>query len=361
MATTTAAGTHARILIQRDQHGPLEFADVSLPDPGPHQVLVKIQATGLCQSQIYWMHQARKAPVLFGHEGYGVATKVGAGVSGIREGDPVLVTWIPREDASGRLPEAATLELPDGSVARAPNCYTWADHALLDCLYVKPIHHRRHDPLYAVIGCAVMTGAGAVIHSAGLQKGQSVAIYGVGGVGLSAVAAARVAGASRIIAVDLDDQKLELARNFGATDGINSRRDDPATKIHELLPGHCGCSGTDFALDVVGLPSTTRQALASVRSGRLGVHRGGHCVVVGVPKEPVAIDTLDMMFKEKTLSGSLGGSSLQAHIDDYIDWCQDGHLDLEALITHRCSFDEIIDSARALEQGLIAGRAIALI
>ena len=361
MTMNTKIGTPARILMQREQHGPLEFMNVTLPDPAPNQVLVQMLATGLCQSQIYWMHQPRKAPVLFGHEGYGIAMKVGTEVTDVREGDPVLVTWIPRNEASGRAPEVATVQLPDGSMARAPNCYTWADHALLDSLYVKPIRHRQHDPLYAVIGCAVMTGAGAVMHTGGLREGQTVAVYGVGGVGLSAVAAARVAGASRIIAGDLDDAMLELARHFGATHGINSRHEDPVTRIHDLLPGHCGCSGTDLALDVVGLPSTTRQALASVRSGRLGLQRGGHCVVVGVPKEPVPIDTLDMMFKEKTLSGSLGGSSLQAHIDNYIDWCQDGRLDLEALVTHRYAFEEIVEGAQALELGLIAGRAVAFI
>ena len=323
--------------------------------------MVRILATGLCQSQIYWMHQPRQAPVLFGHEGYGIATKVGSAVSDVREGDPVLVTWIPRADAAGRSAEVATVMLPDGSSARAPNCYTWADHALLDCLYVKPIRHRQHDPLYAVIGCAVMTGAGAVMNTASLQKDQSIAVFGVGGVGLSAVAAAKVAGASRIIAVDLDDSKLELARRFGATDGINSRHEDPAQRIHDLLPGDCGCSGADVSLDVVGLPSTTQQALASLRGGRLGIARGGHCVVVGVPKAPVPVDTLEMMFKEKTLSGSLGGSSVQGQIDDYIDWCQDGLLDLDALVTHRYTFDEIPAGALALEQGQIAGRAIALI
>lgn len=361
MTRQKAPGTDARIVVQHQMDGPLEFIDVVLPEPGPHQVLVRMLATGLCQSQIYWMHQPRKAPVLFGHEGYGYAMKVGSAVDDVREGDPVLVTWIPREGAGGRAPEIATVQLDDGTVARAPNCYTWADHALLDCLYVKPIRHRSHDPLFAVIGCAVMTGAGAVMNTGGMRKGDSVAVFGVGGVGLSAVAAARVKGASQIIAVDLESSKLELARQFGATDGVNSRLEDPVGRIHSLVPGRCGCSGVDLSLDVVGLPSTTRQAMASLRGGRLGVESGGRCVVVGVPKEPVSVDTLDMMFKEKTLAGSLGGSSRQAQIDDYIDWCHDGLLDLSALVTHRYTFDEIPAGAEALARGEITGRAVAFV
>ena len=232
--------TPARIVIQYEQDGPLELMDVELPEPGAHQVLVKLLATGLCQSQIHWMHQPRQAPMLFGHEGYGVVTAVGADVKGTREGDYVLVTWVTHRPADGRVPEVATLTLPSGVVARSPNVYTWGDHCLVDDLYIKPIQGSRHDPLMSVIGCAVITGAGAVMEAAHTQRGESVAVFGAGGVGLSAVVAAKVAGAERIVAVDVDDNKLDFARRFGATDGINSRNEDPADAIMRLGPLRCG-------------------------------------------------------------------------------------------------------------------------
>ncbi|MEZ5651287.1 MAG: zinc-binding dehydrogenase [Burkholderiaceae bacterium] len=353
--------TNANIVVQFEKDGELRFAEIRLGDPGPHQVIVKMLATGLCQSQIYWMHRERTDPVLFGHEGYGVATGVGSDVSGIREGDPVLVTWIPRRDPSGRQAQVATAEVSPGVIGRSPNVYTWADHCMVDELYVRPIRGPAHDPLMSIIGCAVITGAGAVLNAAETRKGESVAVFGVGGVGLSAVAAARVAGAERIVAVDLDDDKLALARRFGATDGINSRHGDPAGAILRLGPVRCGCHpGVDVAIDCVAIPEVTLQALASLRQGRLGIERGGRCMVVGIPKQPFAVDTADLMMKEKSLVGVLGGSAPQERIDDFIDWYRDGVLDLEALVTDRFRFDQIPAAADALARGQIVGRAIAI-
>lgn len=354
--------TQATIVLQHDKDGPLEFVQTQLPDPAPDQVLVRLLATGLCQSQIYWMHQARQAPVLFGHEGYGVAAAVGRNVQGVVEGDPVLVTWVPRRDPAGRMPELASLTLDDGVVARSPNVYTWADHCLIDGLYVRPIRGRGHDPLMAIIGCAVITGAGSVLNAAATRKGESVAVFGVGGVGLSAVAAARVAGAERIVAVDLDDTKLALARRFGATESVNSRTKDATGAVLRLAPGRCGCHpGVDVAIDCVALPSVTQQAIGSLRPGRLGLERGGRCVMVGIPKQPMNLDALNLLMTEKTLMGALGGSAPQEQLDDYIDWYRDGVLDLQALVTDRYRFEDIPAGAQALEQGRIAGRAIALI
>ena len=353
--------TSAKVVIQHVKNGPLEFVQVDLPLPGPHQVLVKMIATGVCQSQIYWMHQERQAPMLFGHEGYGMAAAVGSKVRDVAEGDCVLVTWVPRRADDGRSAEVATLELPNGVVARSPNVYTWADYCLADGLYVKPIRGGTHDPLMSIIGCAVITGAGAVLNAAATQKGESVAVFGTGGVGLAAVVAARVAGAKRIVAVDVDDSKLALARRFGATDCINSRQDDPAGVIMRLGSLRCGClPGVDVAIDCVAIPEVTLQALASLRPGRLGAERGGRCAVVGIPKMPVSIDTADLMRKQKSMVGVLGGSAPQQQIDDFIDWYRDGILDLAALVTDRFRFDDIPAAADALERGRIAGRAIAL-
>lgn len=351
----------ARIVVQDQKDGPLEIREVVLPDPCPSQVMVRIIASGVCQSQLFWMHEPRQNPVLFGHEGYGVAARVGRDVKGIREGDYVMVTWLPRPGAGGRSAEVSTVVLSGDVVARAPNVYTWADYTLVDELYVKPLHERKHDELVSVIGCAVITGAGAVLNAAPVKEGDRVAVFGAGGVGLCAIAAAKAAGAGSVVAVDIAESKLDLARRFGATDAINSKLDDPVAGIHKLLAGRCGCcSGADISLDCVGLAETTTQALDSTRSGRLGIERGGTCVVVGVPKAKLELDAFGLMMKEKTLLGTVAGSCRQEHIDLFLDWYQDGILDLSALVTDRYRFDDIAMAADALGKGRVDGRAIVL-
>ena len=299
--------THSNIVVQDEADGILRIVQVHLPAPGPHQILVKMIASGICQSQIFWMQQPRQAPMLFGHEGYGIAAAVGANVTGIKEGDHVLVTWVPRLDPGGRTPEKGTAPLDGTRVAVSPNVYTWADYAVVDELYVRILPPSAYRDVVAIVACAVLTGAGAVINAAGVRPGSDVAIFGAGGVGLSAIAAAAITGAARIVAVDVSDEKLELARRFGATELVNARHQDPAIAIHRLFPARCGCtSGVDVSLDCVGLPETTLQGLESVRSGIVGAKRGGTCVVVGIGKKPVELDLFRLMATEKTLLGSPG-------------------------------------------------------
>ena len=351
--------TKSRVVVQVEMDGPLELCDATLPDPGPCQVLVRVLASGLCQSQVFWMHQPRLAPMLFGHEGYGVVVKTGSGVTGLRDGDYVLLTWLPRIDPAGRVPAKGVALLDDGRNAVSPNVYTWADHAILDELYVRPLPPAARTDAVSVVGCAVLTGAGAVINAGQVKPGDRVVVIGTGGVGLSAVAAAAIAGAERVVAVDLSDEKLALARSFGATDVINARGGDPAAAIHALFPGRCGCApGADVALDCVGLPDTTRQGLDSVRAGVLGAGRGGACVVVGIAKKPAEIDLFKLMFMQKTLLGSLAGSCRQDQIDVFVDWFINGKLDLEALVTERHRLANIADAVDRLARGEITGRAL---
>lgn len=352
----------ANVVVQVERNGALEIREVKLPDPSPHQVIVKLIATGLCQSQIWWTHQPRERPVLFGHEGYGVVAQTGSAVTDVKEGDFVLVTWLPRLGPDGRMPEISTLDIGGGQTGAAPNVFTWADYTLVDDLYVRKLSAGKHSDATAIIGCAVITGAGAVINSAETRKGDRVAVFGAGGVGLCAISAARVIEADEVVAVDISDTKLAFSRKFGATRTVNSAAGDPVERIHSLLPGRCGCcSGADVALDCVGLPQTTTQAYHSLRDGRLGVERGGKCVVVGLPKANCDLPALNMVMKEKTVMGSIAGSCKQEQIDDFVDWYRDGHLDLESMISDRVAFADIADGAARLERGEIEGRALAII
>ena len=359
-------GTPARVVVLPQDTSVLRIEELELPDPGPTQVVVKQFASGVCHSQLHQMHRPRQSPVILGHESTGVVLKTGRDVSHVREGDTVLVTWVPRNAAAANTPPVrATLTVSDG-VAQSENVFTWADNTLADEQYVVKVDPTIRTDVTSIIGCAVMTGAGAVINTAKVQPGQSVAIFGVGGVGLSAVVGARVAGANPIIAVDLDDGKLEFARRFGATHGINARREDAVAEIHALTQResqftifHTPVSGVDFAFDCIGIKTTMEQIVPACRSGHFGARDGGTAVLVGVPAGAVELNALDVLLNEKHFIGSLGGSCApDRDFPRFLEWHDNGDLDLDALITARYSLDQINEATAALEAGKISGRAI---
>jgi len=328
--------------------------------------VVRQFASGVCHSQLHQMHSPRQSPVILGHESTGIVLKAGSAVSHVAEGDMVLVTWVPRDIlGAGGPPEPARLEVSDG-IAVSQNVFTWADHTIADQQYVVKVDPDIRRDVTAIIGCAVMTGAGAVINTAGVQPGQSVAVFGVGGVGLSAVVGARVAGADPIIAVDLSDEKLEFARRFGATHVINASRTDPVAAIHELTR-HEGrytirretVSGVDFAFDCIGIRTTMEQIVPACRTGYFGAVAGGTAVLVGVPTTPVELNAVDVLVNEKQFIGSIGGSCApDRDFPTFLDWHAAGELDLDALVTARYRIDQINEATAALEAGRISGRAI---
>ena len=193
--------TEARVVVVPQEQGePLEVIDVSLPDPGPHQVVVRQFASGICHSQLHTIHNPRQAPAVLGHESTGEVVAVGESVTDLDLGDTVMVTWVPKNQTQARRQgEFTALELPDGRVATSINVFTWATHTIADEMYVVKVPDDIDQEADSIIGCAVITGAGAVLHTAGVKQGDSVAIIGVGGVGLSAVAAAAHLGADPII------------------------------------------------------------------------------------------------------------------------------------------------------------------
>jgi Zn-dependent alcohol dehydrogenase len=360
--------TPARVVVVPPHPGPLEVQDVTLPDPGPHQVVVKLLSSGVCHSQLHQMHAPRQNPVVLGHEATGTVMAAGRRVNHVREGDTAIVTWVPRNaPRTRRRAEPIALRLADGSEALSQNVFTWADHTLADEQFVVKVPSTIQKDVTAIIGCAVITGAGAVKNTAGVRAGQSVAVFGVGGVGLSAIAAARQVGASPIIAVDLSDQKLEFAQRFGATHRVNASEGDPVQAIRDLTTGEGGSydilgrpiTGVDYAFDCIGLKITMEQIVAAARSGHFGAKEGGTAVLVGVPGAKPEINALDLLVHEKKFIGSIGGS---CHPDRdfpvFLDWHEKGILDLNALVTARYGLDQINEATHALENGQIFGRAI---
>jgi Zn-dependent alcohol dehydrogenase len=359
--------TLARVVVLPVQPGPLRIEEVSLPDPGPHQVVIKQLASGICHTQLHQLRAPRPAPILLGHESSGVVLAVGSKVSHVREGNKVAVTWLPRAPQStARPPGISVIPLAGGEVAISQDVFTWADNTIADEQFVVKLPDDADPELASVIGCAVMTGAGAVLYTARVAQGESVAVFGVGGVGLCVVAAARIAGADPIIAVDLDATKLELARHFGATEEIDASKTDPIGAIHALtrheslttvlrLP----VSGADHAFDCVGTPATLQQTIAASRTGAFGTRAGGNAVLVAAEGLEAQLNPIDLLVNEKRLIGSLGGSCHpERDLPLFLDWHRDGRFDLAALVTRRYTLDEIEDATTALASGEIQGRAI---
>jgi len=359
-------GTPARVVVLPQSTSKLRIEHLELPDPGPTQVVVKLFASGICHSQLHQMHRERQSPVILGHEATGVVQKIGSAVSHVAAGDIVLVTWVPRNAAAAAQPPVrATLQVSDG-IAQSENVFTWADHTLADEQFVVKVDPDIPRDVTSIIGCAVMTGAGAVINTAAVQPGQSVAVFGVGGVGLSAIVGAKVAGANPIIAVDLDDAKLEFAKKFGATHGINASKEDPVAAIHALTVKpdrftifQTPVSGVDYAFDCIGIRKTMEQIVPACRTGHFGAHDGGTAVLVGVPSTNVELNAMDVLLHEKHFIGSIGGSCApDRDFPRFLEWERNGDLDLGAMVTQRFAIDDINEATAALEQGRIRGRAI---
>jgi Zn-dependent alcohol dehydrogenase len=336
-------------------HGlPLAVEEIELPDPGADEVLVKLFATGICHSQLHQLHNPRTPMgTLLGHEGTGVVLKAGSNVKHVREGGRVMIQFVPRDLPEGKVTSDRTTFKWRGTEYEA-GVYTWAEHALLNEQMVVPLPDDVVTDVTSIIGCAVITGAGAALHTAKVQPGQSVAVFGVGGVGTNIIAGAKIAGADPIIAVDLEEAKLGHAKEVGATHVVNASDVDAPAAIKELTGG-----GVDFAFDAIGLEIVMRQGLQSVKTGILGVHRGGTMVVVGIPQDEVTIPRV-FPIGERSLIGSMGGSERPAlTMPQYVQWFKEGKLPLEKFVTKRySSLDEIHEGVRALEAGEIEGRSI---
>jgi Zn-dependent alcohol dehydrogenase len=358
--------TRARVVVAPKDPGPLKIEELMLPDPGPYQVVVKQYASGVCHSQLHQMHRSKPSPVVLGHESTGVVLAKGSAVKHVKEGDDVMVTWVPRDGENNtRRPEFAMLKLNDGQEIRG-GTFTWADITIADEQYVVKWSGDTKKDVTSIIGCAVMTGAGAVMYTAGVKKGDSVAVFGVGGVGLSAITAAAVIGANPIIAVDLDESKLTFAKKFGATHGVNASQVDAVAAVKELTTnpneftmGGQPVSGADFTFDCIGVRKTMEQIVPAVRPGVLGRRTGGTAVLVGIPQTPVELMAGDIVTSEKKFIGSIGGSCRpDRDFPIFVRWYKEGDLDLDALVTQRYKLDQIQEATDALEQGKIAGRAI---
>ncbi|MBT5773513.1 MAG: zinc-binding dehydrogenase [Dehalococcoidia bacterium] len=333
---------------------PLLVEEIELEDPGDEEVLVKLFATGICHSQLHQIHNPDgPVPTLLGHEGTGIVLKAGSKVSHVKEGERVMIQFVPRDLPDGMTTANRTKYRWQGEEYEA-GVYTWAEHALLNEQMVVPLPNDVPTDITAIIGCAVITGAGAALYTAGVKPGDAVAVFGVGGVGSNVLAGAKIAGADPIIAVDLNEGKLGYAKELGATHTVNGADVNAPDAIKELTGG-----GVDYAFDAIGVQAAFLQSVESVKAGVLGVHRGGTAVIVGIGQGDLPLPRL-FPIGERTIMGSMGGSARPGEVmPNYIEWYKEGKLPLEKLVSKKYeNLDEINEGVRALEQGEIEGRSI---
>lgn len=341
------------------QGGPLEVRDITLGEPGPGQVKVRVAAAGVCHSDLSLANGTllQEVPAVLGHEGAGVVTAVGEGVDRVVVGDHVILNWAPacREcwfcehgepwlcvhaEEVARAPYAT---LDDGTpVYPGLGTGAFAEETVVPAAGVVRVPDTVPMEQAAVLGCAVQTGAGAVFNTARVRAGESVVVIGLGGVGLSALQAARAIGAGPIIGVDVSEEKADLAAQHGATDFVVSG-DGMAKAVRKLTGGR----GADHAFDCVGLPATIRGAWSASR-------RGGAVTVVGVGSKTKAVEfnALELYWFGRTLHGCVFGSSdPDVAIPRLLGLVAEGKLDLGALATATTDLAGVNDAFANLGHG----------
>jgi Zn-dependent alcohol dehydrogenase len=343
-----------RAAIQIAPGSQLLVDELEVPEPRADQVIVKLYSSGVCHSQLHQMeNDGLPRPLVLGHEGTGIVAQVGRDVTHLKEGDHAIVTWVPRTPVRGR-PAAQPSGITYHEEPVHGGTYTWGEDVLISGDYVVPIPKDVPTDISCIVGCAVLTGAGAVLNTAKVRPGESVAVYGVGGVGLCAVRMAAILEAYPIIAVDLTDEKLQLAQEFGATHMVNASKGDPVEAIQEITSG-----GVDYAFDAIGLKITNEQILPSTRGGGPGAdNHGGMAVLIGLPGWDITIDSRLFVTHQRQYRGSLGATYPDKDFAMFLRWYQEGKFPLDKLVTRRYRLDDINEACDALKAGEIAGRAI---
>ena len=338
--------------------------ELTQDEPKAGEVLIRTGAAGICASDIHVIHGTAQIPLpcVLGHEGAGTVEAVGPGVTNVKPGDRCVLSFVSncghcRQCRSGspQLCETnaltgvrqydGTTRLRDANgdeVFQMSKLGVFSEYQVAPAQACYPMPDDVPMAVAALIGCSVTTGVGSVVNAPRVRPGMTVAVFGVGGVGLNSIQGARLMNASRIIAVDIAEHKLQFATRFGATDTIDSTVTDPIEAIRELTDG-----GVDLALDTFGGVETTQQAVGAVR-------RNGVAVVVGLAPlgDQAGIDLTDMVRTQKTLTGAYYGlASPHETFRTMIDLYQKGDLMVDEIIQRRYSLDQINEAFDALERG----------
>jgi S-(hydroxymethyl)mycothiol dehydrogenase len=329
-----------------------------VPDPGPGEALVKVQSCGVCHTDLHYREGGINDdfPFLLGHEAAGVVEAVGDGVTDVAPGDFVILNWRAvcgqcRACRRGRSQycfnthnATQKMTLPDGTeLSPALGIGAFADKTLVHAGQCTKVDPAASPAAAGLLGCGVMAGLGAAINTGGVTRGDSVAVIGCGGVGDAAIAGARLAGAAKIIAIDVDDRKLEWARGIGATDTINSRQNDPVAAVRDLTGGN----GADVVIEAVGRPETYEQAFYAR-------DLAGTVVLVGVPTPDMKIELplLEVFGRGGALKSSWYGDCLPSRdFPMLIDLYLQGRLDLDAFVSETIGLDDVEEAFGKMHRG----------
>ncbi len=315
--------TEAAVLVETGQ--PLVVAELSIPPLKPGQVLVEIAYSGACHTQILEARGRRGpdpwVPHGMGHEGSGTVLEIGAAVTRVKAGDQVILSWL----KGAGIEAGGTVYDWDGRKVNAGAVITFARHALVSENRLTPLPAGLDMKAAIMVGCALPTGMGAVTNVAQARPGQSAAIFGVGGVGLSAIMGALASGCAPVIAIDVNPRKLDLAQRLGATHTIDASQLDPLQAVGAIVAG-----GVDFAIEATGVPAVMLQALRAVRK------QGGRAVVCGNSRHGETVNVDPRLFNDgKSLMGTWGGDSVPER--DYPRYAQ-------MLISRRADVDLLLSA-----------------
>lgn len=351
----------------REVGKPLTVEDVDISKPGPREVLVKTSAAGVCHSDLHFVKglYPSQLPTVLGHESAGVVEEVGSDVSYVKRGDHVITCLSVfcghcEHCLSGHMSRCASAEVrrgPDEEPRLSQNDQVMHQFAQLSSFAEQMLIHehglvkiREDMPLdrAALIGCGVTTGVGAVFHTAKVEPGSTVAVIGCGGVGLSCVNGAAIAGAGRIIAVDTIDSKLEMAKEFGATDVVNASETDPVDAVKELTGG-----GVQYSFEAIGLKETAEQSFRMLTVG-------GAATIIGMIPVGVKIELTGSSFlQEKKIQGSMMGSNrFRVDMPRFIDFYLAGKLHLDQMVSKRIGLSDINEAFVDMESGSVARSVI---
>lgn len=353
--------------VLRGVNTPLCVEEVQVDKPRANEVLVRTAAVGVCHSDLHYIEglYAASFPCVLGHESAGVVEAVGEGVRYVKPGDHVITclsvfcghcefctTGRPfscENPETARMPGETPRLAQDGATVH--QFYDLSSFAETMLIHEHALVKIRDDmPLdrAALIGCAVTTGFGAVIHTADVEVGATVAVIGCGGVGLSAINGAAIAGAGRIIAVDIKGSKLNLARHFGATEVVNAAEGDPVEQVKELTGG-----GVEYAFEALGLKQTAEQAFRMLRTS-------GVATIIGMVPEGqmIEIDASDLLNDKRLQGSNMGSNHFRVDMPRFVEFYLEGKLHLDEMISRRIGLDQVNEAFDEMKRGEVARSVI---
>jgi len=346
-----------RAVVAKEKGKPVSIETIVVPDPGPGEALVRVQACGVCHTDLHYREGAINDdfPFLLGHEASGIVESVGAGVTNVVPGDFVVLNWRAvcgncRACLRGRpwycfstFNATQKMTLDGRALSPALGIGAFADKTLVAAGQCTKVNPAASPAAAGLIGCGVMAGLGAAMNTAALSRGDTVAVFGCGGVGNAAIAGARLAGARTIIGIDIDDKKLAWAVDFGATHTINSTREDPVARVRELTEGN----GADVCIEAIGLPQTYEQAF-------FARDLAGTVVLVGVPNPTMKIELplIEVFGRGGSLKSSWYGDCLPTRdFPMLIDLYLQGRLDLDRFVSEKIALDQVEEAFHRMERG----------